>query len=164
MKYKYKKYKYISHIHSKKSQTAPQIGFIWRNYLYDNLFGNSSIISDILYDFENDRKLGFIFPEAFYGIIKHFFILTNKTLGWMNFLSSKYFPDFKRGELVNFPAGNMFWAKTKAIYQVFIYDFLEYYPSEDDQANDTIMHGIERIWLYLVKYNHFRYKVIFNSF
>ena len=164
MKDKYTKYKYIGHIHSKKSQTAPQIGFIWRNYLYDNLFGNSSVISEILYDFENDRKLGFIFPEAFYGIIKHFFILTNKTLGWMNFLSSKYFPDYKMGELVNFPAGNMFWAKTKAIYQVFIYDFIEYYPSEDDQTNDTIMHGIERIWLYLVKYNHFRYKVIFNSF
>ena len=75
MKYKYKKYKYISHIHSKKSQTVPQIGFIWRNYLYNNLFGNTNIISEILYDFENDRKLGFIFPEAFYGIIKHFFKL-----------------------------------------------------------------------------------------
>ena len=164
MKDKYKKYKYISHIHSKKSKTAPQIGFIWRNYLYDNLFGNSSIISEILYDFENDRKLGFIFPETFYGIIKHFFILTSKTLRWMNFLSSKYFPNYERGELVNFPAGNMFWAKTKAIYQVFIYDFTDNYPNEDDQTNDTIMHGIERIWLYLVKYNHFRYKVIFNSF
>lgn len=164
MKDKYKKYKYLSHIHSKKSQTAPQIGFVWRNYLYDNLFGNTNIISKILYDFENDRKLGFIFPEAFYGIIQHFFRLTNKTIGWMNFLSSKYFPEYERGELVNFPAGNMFWAKTKAIYQVFIYNFTELYPSEDDQTNDTIMHGIERIWLYLVKYNHFKYKVIFNSF
>ena len=87
MKDKYKKYKYISHIHSKKSQTAPQIGFIWRNYLYDNLFGNSSIISEILYDFENDRKLGFIFPETFYGIIQHFFLLTEGTKKWMYFIA-----------------------------------------------------------------------------
>jgi len=164
MKDKYKKYKYISHIHSKKSQTAPQIGFFWRNYLYDNLFGNTNIISEILYDFENDRKLGFIFPETFFAIIKHFLKLTNKTIKWMNFLSTKYFPGYEMGELVNFPAGNMFWAKIKAIYQVFIYDFIEYYPSEDDQTNDTIMHGIERIWLYLVKLNRYKYKVIFKSF
>ena len=164
MKNKYKKYKYISHIHSKKSQTAPQIGFIWRNYLYDNLFGNTNIISDILYDFENDRKLGFIFPETFFAIIKHFFKLTNKTREWMTFISTKYFPGYERGELVNFPAGNMFWAKIKAIYQVFDIDLKEYYPSEDDQINDTIMHGIERIWLYLVKLNRYKYKVIFKSF
>ena len=164
MKNKYKKYKYISHIHSKKSQNAPQIGFIWRNYLYDNLFGDTNIISEILYDFEKDRKLGFIFPETFFAIIKHFFRLTNKTIEWMNFISTKYFPGYERGELVNFPAGNMFWAKIKAIYQVFDIDLKEYYPSEDGQINDTIMHGIERIWLYLVKLNRYKYKVIFKSF
>ena len=66
----------------------------------------------------------------------------------MNFLSTKYFPDYERSELVNFPTGNMFWAKTKAIYQIFIYNFIEFYPSEDDQTNDTIMYGFEKIWLY----------------
>ena len=54
----------------------------------------------------------------------------------------------------------MFWSKIKAIYQIFIYDFTKYFPKEDYQTNDTIMQGIERIWLYLVKYKHYTYKVI----
>ena len=163
-KSKFRYYKYLCHIHTKKSQTAPEIGFMWRNYLFNNLLGRMNIISEILYDFENNKKLGFIFPETFYGIIKHFYILTDETKKWMIFLFSKLFPNYKIGRLLNFPAGNMFWAKIKAIYQIFLFDFSEFFPKEDNQINNTIMHGIERIWLYLVKYNHFRYKVIFNSF
>lgn len=82
----------------------------------------------------------------------------------MNFIADKLFPNCKIGELKNFPAGNMFWAKINAISQIFTYDFSKYFPNEDAQTNDTIMHGIERIWLYLVKFNHFYYKIIFKSF
>ena len=82
----------------------------------------------------------------------------------MDFLSSKLFHFNDIGELVNFPAGNMFWAKIDAIFQLFVLDLSEYFPKEDEQTNDTIMHGIERIWIYLVKYNHFKYKIIFNIF
>ena len=161
---KFRFYKYLCHIHTKKSLTVPIIGFLWRNYLFNNLLGNSNIISGILYEFENKRKLGFIFPETFYGIIKHFYILTKETKKWIKFLFSKLFPYYEIGELINFPAGNMFWAKVKAIYQIFLYDFSEYFPNEGDQTNDTIMHALERIWLYLVKFNHFFYKTIFNFF
>ena len=164
MKYNYKQYKYICHIHSKKSITSPHIGLLWRNYLFNNLLGNINIISQNINDFEQNAKLGFIFPETFYGIIKHFFKLTKQTEYWMNFLSSKLFDQINIGKLLEFPAGNMFWAKTKAIYQIFIYDLSKYLPIEDEQTNDTIMHGIERIWLYLVKYNYFKYKIIFYMF
>ena len=164
MKYNYKKYKYICHIHSKKSITSPEIGFLWRNYLFNNLLGNMNIISETLNNFEKNTKLGFIFPETFYGIIKHFYHLTKQTLYWMNFLSSILFPNSIAGKLLDFPAGNMFWAKTKAIYQIFIFDLSKYFPKENDQTNDTIMHGIERIWLYLVKFNFFKYKIIFYIF
>ena len=160
IKHKFKKYKYLCHIHTKKSQTVPQIGLLWRNYLFKNLLGSDKIISEILYDFEKNKKLGFIFPETFYGILKHFYILTNGTRKWISFLFSKLFPNYEIGELLNFPAGNMFWAKINAIYQIFIYDFGVYFPKENDQINDTIMHGIERIWLYLVKFNKFSYKTI----
>ena len=164
IKTKFKFYKYLCHIHTKKSLTAPEIGNLWRNYLYDNLLGNSTIVSEILYDFEKKQKLGFIFPETFYGIIQHFYILTEGTKKWMDFIAEKILPNYKIGELVNFPAGNMFWAKIKAIHQIFTYDFSKYFPNEDNQTNDTIMHGIERIWLYLVKSNNFYYKVIFKFF
>ena len=164
IKTKFKFYKYICHIHTKKSLTAPEIGNLWRNYLYNNLLGNSTIVSEILHDFEKIENLGFIFPETFYGIIKHFYILTEETKNWMNFIADKILQNYKIGELVNFPAGNMFWAKIGAISQIFTYDFSKYFPNEDNQTNDTIMHGIERIWLYLVKSNNFFYKVIFKCF
>jgi len=164
IKTKFKFYKYLCHIHTKKSLTAPEIGNLWRNYLYDNLLGSSTIVSEILTDFETKKKLGFIFPETFYGIIQQFYILTEGTKKWLDFIADKILPNYKIGELVNFPAGNMFWAKIGAISQIFTYDFSKYFPSEDNQTNDTIMHGIERIWLYLVKSNNFYYKVIFKFF
>ena len=85
--------------------------------------------------------------ETFYGIIRNFYYLENGTKKWMNFLSSYLFPNCELGELVNFPAGKMFWPKIKAIYQIFIYDFTKHFPKEDYQNNNSIIHSIERIWL-----------------
>ena len=163
LKYKIKQYKYLCHIHTKKSKTCPIIGKLWRNYLYNNLMGNKRIVSEILSDFENNDKLGFIFPETFYYIIKQKNILTRDTLKYMKFILKKLFPNYNLGTLLDFPAGNMFWARTDAIYQIFEYDFNNKFEKEKNQTNDTIMHGIERIWLYLVKQNGYFYKTIFKS-
>ena len=56
----------------------------------------------------------------------------------------------------------MFWARINAIYQIFEYNFNLYYFKEKDLTNDSIIHGIERIWLYLVKINGYYYKKIFK--
>ena len=164
MKNKISYYKYICHLHTKKTKKTPEIGFLWRRYLFNNLLGNAKIISEILFDFENNEKLGFIFPETFYSLVKYIYILRKGTKYWMNFLFSKLYPGYKMGELLNFPAGNMFWAKVKAIFQIFTYDFNNYFPEEEGQLDNTIMHSIERIWLYLVKFNGFYYKIIFKFF
>ena len=163
-KKKFRFYKYLCHVHSKKSQHSKELGFLWRNYLFNNLLGNTTIISEILYDFENNEKLGFIFPEVFHGVIKPFYIINNGTKIWMEFIFYKLFRNYKIGKLLNFPAGNMFWAKIEAIFQIFKYDFNKYFPLENNQTRDTFMHGMERIWLYLVKYNDFEYKTLFKSF
>ena len=164
LKDKFKKYKYLCHIHSKKSLKNPVLGFYWRNYLYNNLMGSKRIVSEILSDFENNDKLGFIFPDTFYYIIQERFKLTKKTIKYMNFILKKLFPYSQPGILLDFPAGNMFWARTKAIFQIFEFDFNLKFEREKDQTNDTIMHGIERIWLYLVKLNGYYYKTIFKSY
>lgn len=164
MKTKFKLYKYLCHLHTKKTKKVPEIGFLWRNYLFNNLLGNPAIISQILYDFENKSKLGFIFPETFYGIIKYFYKVKIENKTWMDFLAYKLFHNCKIGEQINYPAGNMFWSKIAAIYQIFSYDLSVYFPKEKNQTDNTIMHGIERFWLYLVKYNHFYYKILFKIF
>ena len=56
----------------------------------------------------------------------------------------------------------MFWVKTVAIFQIF--NTKIEYPEELGQTNETIMHAIERIWLYLVKLNGFLYKTIFKHY
>ena len=162
LKKRIKKYKYLCHIHSKKSKTSPQIGISWRNYLYNNLLGNNIIVSEILTDFENKDKLGFIFPETFYKLINQSFELTKKNKKYMKYLLKKLFSFNNIGNKFDYPAGNMFWARIDAIYQIFEFNFLKKFDSEKGQTNDTIMHGIERIWLYIVKFNGFYYKKIFK--
>ena len=155
---------YICHVHTKKSSANPNIGFLWRNYLYNNLLGDENIISEILESLENSKTLGMIFPETYYLVYNETEKLNSKTKKYINFVLKKIFPGLSIGKLKDFPAGNMFWSRVEAIFQLFTYDFNKYFPNENEQTNDTIMHGIERFWLYLVKLNGFYYKVIFKRF
>ena len=121
MKYKIKRYKYICHIHTKKSLFI-DIGENWRIYLYNNLLGNENIVIEILSDFENNDKLGFSFPENYYKALLLFGEQINSlNKKNMKYLLKKLFRNFKLkiGEKIVFPLGNMFWARTKAIFQIF---------------------------------------------
>ena len=169
MKKKYKNYKYICHIHTKKSVHKLFLGNNWREYIYENLIGSKEIISNILSDFEKNEKLGFIFPEAYYDLIKGIKDFDNSNLAlnihnkkYMNYILKRIFKKFKVGEKLIFPVGNMFWARTNAIHQIFNIKFK--FPKESSQENKTIMHAIERIWLYLVKLNGYYYKAIFKHY
>jgi hypothetical protein len=63
------KYKYLCHLHSKKSIHLQIFGKKWRIYLFNNLLGTTEIISKILSDFESHDKLGFIFPQNYYNCL-----------------------------------------------------------------------------------------------
>jgi lipopolysaccharide biosynthesis protein len=171
MKFKIKYYKYFCHIHTKKSKHDTILGYNWRSYLYENLLGNKEIISEILVEFEKYDKLGFILPEVYYDIIKDIdnydsieFPLHKPNVKYMNFILEKLFPGFTVGNKLIFPTGDMFWAKISAIHQIFKIRFKKIFPKELNQTNETIMHGIERIWLYIVKLNGYYFKIIFNHF
>ena len=68
------------------------------------------------------------------------------------------------GGKIEFPMGNMFWAKINAISQIFNENFQNQIPKELGQKDGAIIHGIERIWLYIVKLNGYYYKKIFKHF
>ena len=165
MKNKIKKYKYICHIHTKKSLFI-DMGDNWRNYLYNNLLGNENIISEILSEFENNYKLGFLFPENYYKALLLFGEkLSNKNKVLMKYLLNKLFKfKFNIGSKIEFPIGNMFWARVNSIYQIFNEDFTNEIPKELGQKDGTIMHAIERIWLYLVQLNGYYYQKTFKHF
>ena len=148
-------YKYICHIHTKK-----HLGYNWRNYLYENLLGNANITSKILSDFENDEKLGLYFPEHYHQQTKFIYNWNHANAKQVNNIFKILFKNMniKVGETLDFPDGNMFWARTKSIYQIFSDKIIELCPKENGQIDGTALHGIERIWLYLVKINGFYYK------
>ena len=171
MKEVFKNYKYICHIHTKKSLHSPFLGDIWRNYLFENLLGNKEIVCEILRDFVQYEKLGLLFPEPPYNIIQNMdnfytskFIYNKPNIKYMNYILKYLSPRVKVGNKLIFPVGNMFWAKVEAIHQIFELKFFEQFPKELNQTNGTIMHAIERIWLYLVKLNGFYYNMIFKYY
>ena len=171
MKNHFKKYKYLCHIHTKKSNHVFISGDGWRNYLLENLLGDTEKISRIIFDFENSEKLGFIFPEPYYDVIKYIknfdsinFQYHQPNIEYMNFVLNDLFSKKVAGNKLLFPVGDMFWAKIKSIHQIFKIKFKSLFPDELGQINGTIMHAIERIWLYLVKKNGYYYKTIFNHY
>ena len=142
--------------------TKPKLGDYWRLYLYENLLGSKNIISQILSDFENKKILGLIFPEHFYLIIKYIYRKKQSNIRHLNNLLNLLFPKMKSKIkfAVNFPAGNMFWARTSAIYQIFDEKIIQNSPSEEGQNDGIILHGIERAWPFIAKLNGFNYKTI----
>lgn len=161
----YKKYKYFCHIHTKKHTKLARLGLYWRIYLYENLLGNRSIISNILSCFENNNKLGLIFPAPFHLIINDVFHNNPRNIKHLNNLMHILFPErrTKIKNVLNFPAGNMFWARTSAIYQIFNEKIIGAVPEEKGQNDGTILHGIERFWPFLVKFNGYYSKTIFYA-
>ena len=155
-----KKYKYFCHIHTKKNGPNKKLGKYWQNYLYENLLGSKNIIKQILSDFENHNKLGFIFPEPFFYSLKKAYLHNYQNYYYINKIFGILFPNrhIFAGNILAFPVGNMFWARTKAVYQIFNDKIIQLAPEENGKKDNTIIHAIERIWLYLVKLNGFYYK------
>lgn len=156
------KYRYCCHI-STKMPIHIDFGDEWRNYLLNNLLGNSNIISEILTEFENNENLGFIISETFYKVftIKE----SNETELYakkMNVLLGKMFPKVRK--LENYfdlsEWNNMFWVKAKAIQEIFEKNIMK--KIKRMNRNISIQHCVERIWFYIVKLNRFYYKKIFK--
>lgn len=163
MKEVFHKYKYLCHLHSKKSVHHPRLGKKWRIYLFNNLLGKTEIISEILSDFENNNKLGFIFPQNYYKILKYTIYIRGKEKQKMNYLFRKILPGYKFSyKYFDFPAGDMFWARTKAINQIFKIDLSNDIPKE--KGSKDILYALERFWLFIVKKNGYYYKKYYTYY
>ena len=146
-----KKYKYFCHIHSKISHS-----FKWRNYLYSNLIGSKELIIEILSDFENHDKLGVIIPESFYDVLQYS-LRVDVFDKYLNNLINRLFPGVKIAKkFFEFPAGNMFWARNKAVYQIFKRDIVKEIINQ--KITMELLYAIERIWLFINKLNGYYYK------
>ena len=90
--------------------------------------------------------------------------MTKRDKYYINYLLKKIDKNKKVGKLIYFPAGNMFWAKVQAVFQIFNIKIFNKFPKERHQVDGTIIYGIEIFYLFLVKMNGFYYKKIYKHF
>lgn len=154
-------YKYIAHLHTKKSKHT-DFGDDWRHFLFRNLFGGREIISAILEKFEQDEQLGLIIPEV-YPIVRELMAWDN-TRDDVQQLLEKMGLSSQLTDVPICPAGDFFWARTDAIRILFEQKFKQSdFQKEAGQLNYTLAHVVERIWCYMVEAQGYRYEVCING-
>lgn len=136
-------YEFIGHIHTKVSADVADtsMGKIWSTFLLENLIGNNNIpmVDTILTYMMKNKSMGMIYPDD-----PHIFGWT-KNKAFAEILAKK----LNLGTLpthIDFPMGNMFWARTKALQPLFNLklDWSDY-PEEPLPYDGSILHAIERI-------------------
>lgn len=139
------KYKYISHIHTKKSLHNDQLD-TWFSHSMKLLYGTQEKIEQIFSLLQNDAKI--IYPENFIDI-------RFDNGGWSEnrekarYILEKYtkknISDFP---FVEFPQGSMFWAKSESLKDILNLP-LKYndFPIEPIEEDGTLAHALERLIL-----------------
>ena len=51
----------------------------------------------------------------------------------------------------------MFWARVDAVLPLFTNKLSDNFPNEKGQADGTIAHAIERLWVYISEYNGYTF-------
>ena len=147
------KYDYFCHIHGKESAHYGEgFGDRWRHYLYDNLIEGEAV-NRILAFFENDEKLGLLFPRCFSGIRDVHNSLRIPVSGdygeeymIMDLLRKMGFSEYYARDNYIFSAGTMLWYRPNALEPLFSLG-LDYddFPEEPIPVGGTLAHAIERI-------------------
>ncbi len=155
------RYDYLCHIHSKKTKTNDH-GNEWRKYNFRHLFGCKENIRQIIREFEKDPNLGMIMPET-YPVLENQAVWGGNRDGVSDLLRRMGFSPDLPNEPV-FPAGNMFWARSKALKPIFDLKLTQKdFPEEAGQVNATIAHQIERCWVYMLRENGYTWLKTFNN-
>lgn len=138
-------YDFICHLHSKKSLYSGSEQIHWAEYLLEYLARDKQILSKMLNILEQDEKLGLFYPTTFWNMPQwtcHW--LKNKGTG--NQILTDWFGLKQEKDFFAYPAGGMFWAKTKAIKPILEREWsYDDFPGEPIPADGTVLHALERI-------------------
>ncbi len=155
MRFSLTRYKYVCHIHSKKS-FIDVYGNNWRDYLFNSLFGSSENVSNIIKNLEYNKGLGIVFPKAFQRLEEAAHWGLNRVIAEKTMQKLGIDIMLPVNNLV-FPVGNMFWAKVEAVLPFFSYLSACDFPRERGQVDGTLAHAVERLWVYVAEYCGYTY-------
>lgn len=136
-------YEYFLHIHSKKSLHAGSEKIEWRQMSLDSLLGSKKLVRKIFSLFNNNKKIGLIFPEFTDDFCMYDpSWLRNEIIG-KEFLEKLNIVQERK--LFFFPAGSFFWAQTEAVRPLFDIGLrIQDFPEEQGQVDSTLAHVLER--------------------
>ena len=148
-------YDYICYIHNKKSpQVRPlTVGRDFARRCMENTLASKEYVANILGMFETDQRLGLLFPPP---VIHGPYIQLLSFLWTGNYhntveLAGKMSINvpIDHGFDPIFPAGGMFWFKTKALKKIIDYDLkYEDFPNEPLPEDGTLGHAFERVYCF----------------
>ncbi len=135
------RYKYICHVHTKKSPHT-NFGDAWRRYLLDACIGSEASIRSVLAHFESRPTTGIAFPVP-YAEIAPFTRLEFNTAR---------IDEILRGinaewsyQSIAYPAGSMCWLRSDAFEGALDrLPPLSRFEQEDNQIDGTLAHALER--------------------
>ncbi len=137
-------YDFVAHIHSKKSLYTGKEQQNWRQYLFDALLGSAERIRKIFRAFVDDETVGVIYPRPADNVPYNAFTwLSNRAVGMELLSRAGIAPNTT--DYFDFPAGTMFWARTRAVRKFFAAGLtIDDFPPERGQNDGTIAHAFER--------------------
>ena len=155
----YAKYKYLLHLHTKKTKHLVW-NKEWRTYLFQSLLPSCEGVEHILNRFKTDDKLGVLYPTH-YKKLKPFITTSDGDRKEIIKLLRKLRVKDGKLDKSEFPSGNMFWARVEAVRQMFANDLVyEDFPPELGQVDCTVMHAIERCWCKVAAFNGYKSETI----
>jgi glycosyltransferase involved in cell wall biosynthesis len=142
----YQNYEYVLLLHSKASSHDISLRY-WRPHLLQHLIGSPAIVQCIFEIFMRNPDVGIVAAQHFEPI--------KSWLGWQNnfefakALAGRLGVDLAPVDLLDYPSGSMFWARTAALHPFFDagLSFDDFQPDAIGTSRDgTMAHAIERLF------------------
>jgi len=145
----YNTYEIVLQLHSKKDNHGGgrQDGSVWRKFLLKNLVGSPEVVSSVLDAFSQNPKLGMVVAQHWEPV--------QPWIRWLgNFKEAKRLLRYMdisltRRHREDLPSGSMFWTRTAALLPLLDLNLsLHDFPEEPVPIDGTILHTIERLFLF----------------
>jgi hypothetical protein len=154
----FSQYEIFGHLHTKHS---PHIGDrkeveIWGNFLWSNLLGDQFPMMDaIIGELSRNPSLGLVFPDD----PNVFGWGANEPNAWA--LAARIgIGTFQTANHINFPAGSMFWGRTRAFKPLLDLNLSwEDYPAEPVGDDGSMLHALERMMPVIARHSGFHVAV-----
>lgn len=153
------KHDVVFHLHSKRSLHSNSVTAAeWGDMLWSSLSASQNTIDRILWLFEDNPKLGIVYPDVTKFVRKSNFSWT------LNYAQAKRWLNNNKFDIpadpISFPAGGMAAFRTAAISQLLQQDWAySDFPPELGQVDGTTQHMVERLLGVLPLLNGFEHGV-----